>query len=104
MPRDLRVALSLGYLGNPFWRPGVATEVVPASRPVCVSPGGTRGAQGLPKIADGAMSWASVPGQRQLHTPSDELLWPNPICPRVLGILNPISEPHTLVLVKDDLK
>lgn len=104
MPRDLRVGLSLGYFGTPFWSPGVPREVVPAPRAVCVSPGGPWGAQDLSKSADGATSWASVPGQRQLHIPSAELLWPQPICSGVSGLLNPISEPHTLALVKDDLK
>lgn len=85
--------------------------MIPARRPGCF-PRRNTGAQSLPISAGGATSWAgvSVLGLAapetavSLCTPSAEVQWPNPVCPSVLGLLNPVSEPQTLVLVKDDLK
>lgn len=99
MPWDLRVALSLGYSGNSFWRPGVPTEVVPAQRPVCV-PRRHTGSTVCPSVllepcAGHECPWSG--STRDKCEPLPPFCWAaKPRLPTSFGVIKPhITAPHT---------
>lgn len=85
-------------------------EVIPAQRLVCLprrSTGSTELARQCwwsHELGKSVLGLAPPETAVSLCTPCAEVQWPNSICPCVLGLLNPISEPQTLVLVKHDRK
>lgn len=91
MPWDLRVALSLGYSGNSFWRPGVPTEGC-QPKDMCVSPRGIQGAQSLHECP-----WSGI--TRDKCEPLPPFCWAavaKPRLPTSFGVIKPhITAPHT---------
>lgn len=79
--QNLRVSLSLGYLGNPFWRPRRPTNVIVAQtpqRPVCPPSGGVqeRGAWPVKLVEPSAgQEWLWPDGTRDSLHPLLPFCW-----------------------------